>query len=335
MSSVIQIRGLSKTYVQDFIGTEHGKLKIRFGDRKRVALRNLDLEVNDGEIFGLLGPNGAGKTTTIKILMGLHFQSSGTATIMGKPLGDNSVKAKIGFLPENSHFYDYLTGQEFLNFYGQLYGMDSKARKRKIPELLELVGLSHAGNIPLRGYSKGMQQRVGIAQSLLNDPKLVILDEPQSGLDPFGRKEVRDIIIQLKEQGKTVMFSSHILGDAEMICDRVAILHKGDKIAEGHLSELLSTRVDSYEVAMQNPNDELTAFVKETAKNVVQRKKEILAEFENEEHAKTTVSRLVDGQGELISYTPRKETLEGYFIREIEGKRAEEKNTTAKETANA
>lgn len=331
MSAVIEINGLSKTYVQDFIGTEHGRIKVRLKDRRRTALNSLDLQVNEGEIFGLLGPNGAGKTTTIKILMGLHFQSGGTATIMGKPLGDNSVKAKIGFLPENANFYDYLTGQEFLKYYGQLYGMNGSVLKKRIPELLELVGLAHAGNIPLRGYSKGMQQRAGIAQALLNDPKLVILDEPQSGLDPFGRKEVRDLILRLKDQGKTVMFSSHILGDAEMICDRVAILHLGNKIAEGHLSELLSTRIKEYEVGMSNPNEDLQKYARENAIKYVERKNDILAIFDNEEHAVQAVQKLISGEGTLVSYTPRKESLEDYFIREIEGKRALEK-AAAKES---
>ncbi len=327
MPPVIEIKGLTKVYVQDFIGTEHGRIKIRLKDRKRIALENLDLNVEEGEIFGLLGPNGAGKTTTIKILMGLHFQSSGSARIMGRELGDNSVKSKIGFLPENPFFYDYLTGSEFLRFYGQLYGVDSATLKRRIPELLEKVGISHAGDIPLRGYSKGMLQRIGLAQSLLNDPKLVILDEPQSGLDPFGRKEVRDLILQLKEEGKTVMFSSHILGDAEMICDRVAILHKGRKIADGPMSDLLSTRIDEYEVAMTGPSDALLADVRKTARRIVERRSEFLAVFDEETAANAVARRLLDGDGKLLSFTPRRESLEGYFIREIGDKRAQEERS--------
>jgi ABC-2 type transport system ATP-binding protein len=325
MAPIIEIEGLRKVYVQDIIGTEHGRLKIRLKDRKRVALHGLDLKVEEGEIFGLLGPNGAGKTTTIKILMGLHFQTAGTARIMGKELGDNAVKARIGFLPENPFFYDYLTGEEFLNFYGQLYGMSSAMRRKRIPELLKLVGLTKAGHIPLRGYSKGMLQRAGIAQALLDDPKLVVLDEPQSGLDPFGRKEVRDIIIRLKEEGKTVMFSSHILGDAEMICDRVAILHLGHRIALGHLSDLLSTRVEDYEVTMSGPSESLLNHSQKTASKVIQRQRDILAVFKDEKSAHEVISRLVAGEGTLMSYTPRRESLEDYFIREIEGKRAVER----------
>ena len=323
MANVIEIRGLTKIYVQDVIGTEHGRLKIRLKDRRRVALKDLNLDVREGEIFGLLGPNGAGKTTTIKILMGLHFQTSGTATIMGKPLGDNSVKERIGFLPESSHFYDYLTGKEFLQFYAQLYGMDKSTYNKRIPELLELVGLSHAGNIPLRGYSKGMLQRAGLAQSLLNDPKLVILDEPQSGLDPFGRKEVRDIILRLKEQGKTVMFSSHILGDAEAICDRVAILHLGELISEGHMTELLSEAISEYEIVFGEPTDDLLSFVRENAASVQEGAQDYIAVFRDEELAQKAISRLTAGEGGLVSYTPRRENLESYFIRNIEEKRAE------------
>lgn len=326
---IIEIRGLRKVYVQDFIGTENGRLKIRLGNRKRVALENLDLDVHEGEIFGLLGPNGAGKTTTIKILMGLHFQSSGTARIMGQPLGDLAVKAKIGFLPENAYFYDYLTGEEFLNFYGQLYGMDWRARKKRIPELLDMVGLSKARNIQLRGYSKGMVQRVGIAQALLNDPKLVVLDEPQSGLDPFGRKEVRDLILRLKDEGKTVMFSSHILGDAEMICDRVAILHLGHRIALGHLGDLLSTRIVEYEVGMTKPSADVLELAHKSAMRIVERKADYLVSFREEEPARALIARLVAGEGQLLSYTPRRESLEDYFIREIEEKRAAERKADA------
>lgn len=325
MAPVIEIEGLTKVYVQDFIGAEHGRLKIRFGDRRRTALSDLNLVIEEGEIFGLLGPNGAGKTTAIKILMGLHFATSGTARIMGKPLGDNSVKARIGFLPENPSFYDYLTGSEFLAFYGQLYGMDSKVLRKRIPELLEMVGIAHAAGIPLRGYSKGMVQRVGLAQALLNDPKLVILDEPQSGLDPFGRKEVRDLILQMKEQGKTVMFSSHILGDAEAICDRVGILHQSKLIASGPLSSLLSTRVEAYEVSFAEAKPELAADARKAAKRFVDSGGDSLAVIPDEAAAMAIVGRLVAGEGKLLGFTPRRESLEGYFIREIEQKRAGEK----------
>jgi ABC-2 type transport system ATP-binding protein len=335
MAPIIDIQGLAKTYVQDFIGVEHGRLKVRFRDRKRVALRPLTLQVEEGEIFGLLGPNGAGKTTTIKILMGLHFPSAGSATIMGKPLGDNSVKEKIGFLPENAYFYDYLKGREFLNYYGQLYGMDSRTLKRRIPELLELVGLAHAADLPLRGYSKGMQQRIGLAQSLLNDPKIVFLDEPQSGLDPFGRKEVRDLILQLRDQGKTVFFSSHILQDAEVICDRVAILHLGELIALGPLSEMLSAKIKEYEVVFAGADEATVDLARRTAERFVERANEYLAVFKTEEPATKLTQAVIAGKGRMVTYVARKESLEEYFIREIQGKRDAAKAAAASQGAGA
>lgn len=325
MAPMIEMRGLTKVYIQDVIGFENGKLKIRLKDRRRVALEDLTMDVAKGEIFGLLGPNGAGKTTTLKILMGLHYATAGTATIMGKPLGDPEPKARMGYLPENPHFYDYLKGAEFLDFYGELYGMEKVRRRRKIPELLELVGLSNAAGLQLRGFSKGMIQRIGLAQCLLNDPEVVFLDEPQSGLDPFGRKEVRDIILHLREQGKTVFFSSHILGDAEQICDRVAILHQGRMISIGPLKEMLSARIKDWEVSFSNPDDALLATVQKEAERIVTRPHEYLAVFTKEEPARRLVQALTEGKGILTGFAARKETLEEYFIREIEGKRREEK----------
>jgi ABC-2 type transport system ATP-binding protein len=332
MTPIIEINGLSKVYVQDFLGMEHGRVKIRFKDRKRVALEGLDLNVEEGEIFGLLGPNGAGKTTAIKILMGLHFATSGSAKIMGRPLGDLEVKKQIGFLPENPFFYDYLKGTEFLEFYGQLYGMSKADRKRRIPELLEQVGIADAANLPLRGYSKGMLQRIGLAQALLNDPKVVFLDEPQSGLDPFGRKEVRDLILQLRDMGKTVFFSSHILQDAEVICDRVAILHQGKRIAVGPLTEMLSAKVKDYEVTFSEAESGLIERVKKEAVRIVERPHECLAVFSSQEKAQELAKEILSGKATLNSFTARKETLEEYFIREIEGKRREEKEASRKES---
>jgi ABC-2 type transport system ATP-binding protein len=214
--------------------------KVGFWGRRVTAVDGVSLEVQRGEVFGFLGPNGAGKTTTIKILMGLIYPSGGRATLFGQSIGDPSAKAKVGFLPESPYFYDYLTSREFLRFYGHLFGLLGTALEKRIDELLELVGMTHARDLQLRKFSKGMLQRVGIAQALINDPELVILDEPMSGLDPIGRKEVRDLILRLKESGKTVMFSSHILHDAELLCDRVAMIMKGKLVACGHVSELIA-----------------------------------------------------------------------------------------------
>jgi len=192
------------------------------------ALDSLNLQIEAGEIFGLLGPNGAGKTTTFKLLLGLIFPTSGTAWVLGKHIREVKFKKEVGFLPEQPYFYDYLTGEEFLDFYAQLFRFDKKTRKTKVRNLLEMVGIAEkAESLQLRKFSRGMLQRIGIAQALINDPELVILDEPLSGLDPVGRKEVRDIILRLKSEGRTVVFSSHVLSDVEAICSRVGILMQG------------------------------------------------------------------------------------------------------------
>jgi ABC-2 type transport system ATP-binding protein len=316
---IIETQGLSKVYVRDVIDTEFGRLKIRFNNRKTVALKDLTLDINAGEIFGLLGPNGAGKTTAIKILMGIHFPTSGTARLMGKPLGDRAVKAHIGFLPENPYFYDYLTGWEFLDFYGQLYGMNKKKRRLKIEQLLDQVGLSQAANRPLRGYSKGMTQRVGLAQALMNDPEIVFLDEPQSGLDPLGRKEVRDIIISLREQGKTVFFSSHILSDAEMICDRVGILFKGELRSIGRLGELLSTRVMDWEVVVKGIPDAFMETWRPRLKRLAKVEGDFWAIADEQALADEIIHKVIQAGGTIHTLTPRRESLEHYIIREIQG----------------
>lgn len=315
---IIETDRLSKVYVRDVIDTEFGRLRIRFTNRKTVALKDLSLDIPKGEIFGLLGPNGAGKTTTIKILMGIHYQTSGEARIMGKPLGDRQVKSRIGFLPENPYFYDYLKGWEFLDFYGQLYGMSKAVRFKKIEQLLAQVGLSHAANIPLRGYSKGMNQRIGLAQAMMNDPDLIVLDEPQSGLDPLGRKEVRDIIISLRDQGKTVFFSSHILSDAEMICDRVGILYKGELKSLGRMGELLSSRVTEWDVVVRGVGEQAMEKYRPHLKRLIKSENDFLAITEKEDLTREIIGQVVREGGELVSLTPRRESLEDYFIREIQ-----------------
>lgn len=313
----VEIANLSKIYVRNVIDTEHGRLKIRFRNLKSEALSDLTMQVNKGEIFGLLGPNGAGKTTTIKILMGIHFATSGTARLLGKPIGDRAAKERVGYLPENPHFYDYLTGWEFLDFYGQLYAMPKAKRRAKIEELLALVGLSHAANLPLRGYSKGMNQRIGLAQSLLNDPELVILDEPQSGLDPLGRKDVRDLILGLRDRGHTVLFSSHILQDAELICDRVAILHKGKLRALGRMNELLSGKITEWEVVVSGVPDDWIEGMRGRMRRLIKNENDHLAIVEDETLANEIIRGTFERGGKLISLTPRKETLEQYFITEV------------------
>jgi ABC-2 type transport system ATP-binding protein len=226
----IETINLEKTYAVGF-----------WRKKSRVALRPLNLTVEEGEVFGFLGPNGAGKTTTLKLLMGLVIPTGGSARILGKNVGEADVKAQIGFLPEQPYFYDYLTAKELLEYYGQLSGVQAKDRSRKIDALLERVGLKDAARVQLRKFSKGMLQRVGLAQAILHDPKVVFLDEPMSGLDPMGRREVRDLMVELKQQGKTVFFSTHILSDAEALCDRVAVVHRGELRGVGRVADLTSS----------------------------------------------------------------------------------------------
>jgi ABC-2 type transport system ATP-binding protein len=226
----IETIDLEKTYTVGF-----------WRKRPRVGLRSLNLTVAEGEVFGFLGPNGAGKTTTLKLLMGLVFPTGGTARILGKDINDPAIKAQIGFLPEQPYFYDYLTARELLEYYARLSGMEPKERGRKVEAMLGRVGLKDAAGVQLRKFSKGMLQRVGLAQAVLHDPKVVFLDEPMSGLDPMGRREVRDLMEELKQQGKTVFFSTHILSDAEALCDRVAVIHQGELRGVGHVAELTSS----------------------------------------------------------------------------------------------
>src|SRR6202051_856875 len=225
--AAIEILDLEKSYQVGF-----------WRKRAKVALRPLRLTVEEGEVFGYLGPNGAGKTTTLKMLMGLVFPTAGTARILGREWTDREVKAHIGFLPEQPYFYDYLTAHELLDYYGQLSGVPAKNRKQRIDEVVHRVGLNDVTGVQLRKFSKGMLQRAGIAQAILHDPKVVFFDEPMSGLDPMGRREVRELMEQLKQEGKTVFFSTHILSDAEALCDRVAIINKGELRGVGAVAEL-------------------------------------------------------------------------------------------------
>src|SRR5258708_3960728 len=235
--SAIEISGLEKTYSVGF-----------WRKHPKRAVQPLHLTVEDGEIFGFLGPNGAGKTTTLKLLMGLVYPTAGSARILGREWTDPSVKAQIGFLPEQPYFYDYLTAHELLEYYGQLSGVPAKQRKQRVDQVLHQVGLRDVQGLQLRKFSKGMLQRVGIGQAILHDPKLVFFDEPMSGLDPMGRRAVRDLMEELKHQGKTVFFSTHILSDAEALCDRVAIIHHGELRGRGAVEDLTSSLQGTAEV---------------------------------------------------------------------------------------
>jgi ABC-2 type transport system ATP-binding protein len=235
--AAIEILDLEKSYLVGF-----------WRKRPKVALRPLRLTIEEGEVFGFLGPNGAGKTTTLKLLMGLVFPTGGSARLLGMPMDDPNVKSQIGFLPEQPYFYDHLTARELLNYYGQLSGVPAKGRSARVEKMLARVGLKDAAGTQLRKFSKGMLQRVGLAQAILHDPKLVFLDEPMSGLDPMGRREVRDLIQQLRAEGKTVFFSTHILSDAEALCDRVGVIHQGELRGVGAVTELLSQAQGKIEI---------------------------------------------------------------------------------------
>lgn len=282
--------------------------------RPKRALHPLNLTIEEGEIFGFLGPNGAGKTTTLKVLMGLVFPSGGNARILGKPLDDPNMKAQIGFLPEQPYFYDYLTAHELLRYYGQLSGVDSRRLSQRVDEILERVGLQEARNVQLRKFSKGMLQRAGIAQAILHDPKVVFLDEPMSGLDPMGRREVRGLIERLKDVGKTVFFSTHILSDAEALCDRVAVIHQGQLRGVGAVAELTTGAQGQVEIVWQGTAipPAITALLNEShaAGNTM---RAVLHE-KNQDSAIEILRR--EGL-RLISVTPVRTSLEDYFMAQL------------------
>ncbi len=281
-----------------------------------LALSNLSLSVESGTIFGFLGPNGAGKTTTIKLLTGLIHPTSGSAFIFGKSVQNITSREKMGFLPERPYFYEYLTGLEFLHFCGQLFGFSRSTRDKKIDALFELVQLKGSEKIQMRQYSKGMLQRIGLAQALFNDPELVIMDEPMSGLDPIGRKEVRDIILHLKDEGKTVFFSTHILSDAELICDEVAILIQGELRNQGRLERLLNPKIKSIDLCLKGISKEMCRKIKTMTSSLAVHGETVLISVENEHRLEKLLAWVAVQKAQVISITPRKETLEDLFLEE-------------------
>jgi ABC-2 type transport system ATP-binding protein len=311
--SAIEILGLEKTYSVGF-----------WRKRPKRALHPLNLTVEDGEIFGFLGPNGAGKTTTLKLLMGLVFPTAGSARILGRDWTDPQVKAQIGFLPEQPYFYDYLTAHELLEYYGQLSGVPAKQRKQRVEQVLQQVGLRDVQGVQLRKFSKGMLQRVGIGQAILHNPKLVFFDEPMSGLDPMGRREVRDLMAQLKHEGKTVFFSTHILSDAETLCDRVAIIHKGELRGVGAVEDLTSGVQGKVEVIWHGTQVPVSIKALGGECHVTgDRVRAIIAE--NQQDA--VIDALRRERLRLIAITPVRTSLEAYFVEKL--RRAE---TTAGRT---
>jgi len=293
--------------------------KVGFRGKGVAALKGLSLEVNEGEIFGFLGPNGAGKTTTIKILMGFIYPTSGKAWILDKEANDIEVKNHIGFLPEQPYFYDYLTSLEFLRFYGQLFGLERDDLRARMDNLLYLVGLEDASDTQLRKFSKGMLQRIGIAQALINWPALIVLDEPMSGLDPIGRKEIRDIILRLKDDGKTVFFSTHIIPDVEMICDRVGILMKGELVNVGRLDEIMDAKVKYVEINARNVSKEMLAHMEAMGFSIYETWENAAIRVSDENRVDVILQLIMDGKGRVVSVIPHRETLEEHFLKKIGG----------------
>ena len=289
----------------------------RFGRPAFVAVQDLSLQVPRGHVFGFLGPNGAGKTTTINMLLGNIFPTAGRAEILGRPSGDKAVRARLGFLPEKFQFHDFLTAEEFLDLHGKLYGMGAAARKKRIPEVLEIVGLSERRKSRIREFSKGMQQRVGLAQAILNDPDLVILDEPTSALDPLGRREVREIVSHLKSLGKTVMLNSHLLSEIEMTCDQVAILKNGVVVRQGRIDDLLAAP-STVEMRILNQTPALLQELRGLAQTVTVEGEQVTASIGNEGGIPELVAATVRNGGRLMALVPRRESLEDLFIRVVE-----------------
>ncbi len=303
MAAAIEITGLAKTYEVGF-----------WRKQKRVGLKPLDLTVEEGEVFGYLGPNGAGKTTTLKLLMGIVFPTAGSAKILGLDMQDPAVKMQLGFLPEQPYFYDHLTASELLDYYGQLSGVSPGDRRQRVSAVLERVGIAEAAELQLRKFSKGMLQRVGIAQAILHDPRVVFLDEPMSGLDPIGRREVRDLIEGLKDEGKTVFFSTHILSDAEALCDRVAILHRGELRGIGSVAELTAGAKGRVELLWQGS---AAAAVVAALGGECHATGETLRAVIPEHKLDAAIDELRRAGARLIAVTPVRATLEDYFVQRL------------------
>src|SRR6202158_4452216 len=305
----IEIQGLTKDFPLGF-----------WRQRWRRSLDNLTLQVEEGEVFGFLGPNGAGKTTTLKLLMGLIFPTSGTARVRGHSIGDVRPQREIGYLAEQPYFYDSLTARELLDYYAQFSNYSATERRERVGRFLERVGLAAAGDVQLRKFSKGMLQRGGIAQAILHDPQVIFLDEPMSGLDPVGRREVRDIILDLKQAGKTVLFSTHILSDAEMLCDRVGVIVGGKLRGVGAPDEIVGMKAQAMEVLFEyvGPAGGLEALLSK-ATQTGRRYHMQVAEVD----LYATLQQLGGAGAKILLVTQVKSTLEEYFMHLVDADRAQ------------
>jgi ABC-2 type transport system ATP-binding protein len=298
-------RGLSKSYRTGHII-----------QGRRPALVDLDLTLLRGEILGYVGPNGSGKTTTLKLLVGLLRPDRGDATVLGEPLASRAWRMRAGYLPENPYLYDYLTPAEYLDYVGRLFGLDRARRRERTRELIALVGLERSARVPMRRFSKGMLQRAGLAQALMSDPEIVVLDEPMSGLDPLGRKEIRDLMLELRDKGKTVFFSTHILSDVEAITDDIAIIARGQLQAQGTPAELVTKTLLGTEITVRSENEldgELTA----NASRVLRAGNAITVVLPSDVDVDVWIDRAHAAGAKIVAVSPRHETLEDLFLREV------------------
>jgi ABC-2 type transport system ATP-binding protein len=308
-TAAIEIENLTKDYPFGFLHL-----------KKKTSLEGLTMSVENGEVFGFLGPNGAGKSTTIKLLVGLIFPTAGTARILGKPISDISMHADIGYLPEQPYFYDYLTAAELLDYFARFHDLSAQDRKARVDQMLKKVGLETARKIQLRKYSKGMLQRVGLAQAILHDPKVVILDEPMSGLDPVGRREVRDIILELKQAGKTVLFSTHILSDAEMLCDRVGVIVGGKLRGVGAPDEIVGLKAQAMEVLFEytGSSNGLGSLLSKATQTGSRYRLQVA-----ESDLYPAMQQLCGTGAKILSVSQVRATLEEYFMHLVEADRAQ------------
>ncbi len=301
---IVVVKDLAKTF------------RLGFFMKRIDAVRDVAFDVRKSEIFGLLGPNGAGKTTTLKIMMSLIRPTRGSIHVFGLRVPDRSIYRRVGFLPENPYFYEYLSAVEFVSFAGSLFGIERKVRLKRAEELLERVGLADARRRPLRKFSKGMLQRLGIAQALINRPELLVLDEPMSGLDPIGRREVRTLILELRDAGTTILFSSHILSDVEMICDRVAIINRGKVTSVGLLADLLRPEVRRTVIEAEGIRGDDLGALEALCQKVSRAGSMVQLEIEGDTRVDDVIGLVRDLGGRVVSVVPHRETLEDIFVRD-------------------
>ncbi|MCC7009336.1 MAG: ABC transporter ATP-binding protein [Acidobacteria bacterium] len=307
MTTVVRVERLSKDFLAGF-----------WRPRPKRVLDDISFDIPQGVVFGLLGPNGAGKSTTLKLLLNLLRPTSGRIELLGRPAGDVEARQRLGFLPENPTFYDHLTAEELVTYFAGLFGFAGADRRRRVGEALARVGLDAERHKPLRQYSKGMLQRVGLAQAIVNDPALVVLDEPMSGLDPLGRRDVREMILEWRDQGRTVLFSSHILSDAELLCSRVGILSKGHLVASGALSDLTGHGTGGAEIVMGGLEPHVIERIRPRVRRVTRIDHgRYSLEIDATARPETIIAELAASGASLVSVTPMRTTLEDVFLKAL------------------